>query len=102
MAQKRHAKRRLTHRAFLDRYARLLATGGEIHFKSDNEGLFNFTLQEFKERNWELSEVTYDLHHSDIINEALTEYETKFSAKGQPIFHCVAKRPMEVHCHQEG
>jgi tRNA (guanine-N7-)-methyltransferase len=100
--KKRHAKRRLTHRAFLDRYARLLATGGEIHFKSDNEGLFNFTLQEFKERNWELSEVTYDLHHSDIINEALTEYETKFSAKGQPIFHCVAKRPMEVHCHQEG
>ena len=100
--KKRHAKRRLTHRAFLDRYARLLATGGEIHFKSDNEGLFNFTLQEFKERNWELSEVTYDLHHSDIINEALTEYETKFSAKGQSIFHCVAKRPMEVHCHQEG
>ena len=46
--KKRHAKRRLTYRDFLDRYARLLAEGGRIDFKSDNAGLFDFTLEEFK------------------------------------------------------
>ena len=65
-------------------------------FKSDNAGLFDFTLEEFRQRNWPLSEGTYDLHHSDIVNEAMTEYEAKFSAKGQPIFHCAATRPAEV------
>ena len=92
----RHAKRRLTYRLFLDRYARLLVPGGKVLFKSDNAGLFDFTLEEFRQRNWPLSEVTYDLHHSDIVNEAMTEYEAKFSAKGQPIFHCAATRPAEV------
>lgn len=91
--KKRHAKRRLTYRGFLDRYARLLAADGEIHFKSDNAGLFDFTLEEFNARHWSLSEVTYDLHGSDILNEAMTEYEAKFSGLGQPIFHCVAAKP---------
>lgn len=97
----RHAKRRLTYRLFLDRYARLLKEGGQIYFKSDNAGLFDFTLEEFTERQWPLAEVTYDLHHSDILNEAMTEYEAKFSGKGQPIFHCVATRPLEVMSHGE-
>lgn len=91
--KKRHAKRRLTYRLFLDRYARLLTNNGQIYFKSDNAGLFDFTLGEFEARQWPLSEVTYDLHHSSIENEAMTEYEAKFSAKGQPIFRCVASRP---------
>lgn len=99
--KKRHAKRRLTYRDFLDRYARLLADGGRIDFKSDNAGLFDFTLEEFKERQWQLSEVTYDLHHSDIVNEAMTEYEAKFSAKGQPIFHCAAMPPAGGIGHDE-
>lgn len=94
--KKRHAKRRLTYRNFLDRYARLLREHGQVHFKSDNAGLFDFTLEEFTLRHWPLTEVTYDLHHSGIVNEAMTEYEAKFSAKGQPIFHCVATRPQEV------
>lgn len=98
--KKRHAKRRLTYRSFLDRYARLLAPQGAIYFKSDNAGLFDFTLGEFQARQWPLSEVTYDLHHSDITNEVMTEYEAKFSAKGQPIFHCVATRPEEVTTHE--
>lgn len=95
----RHAKRRLTYRTFLNRYARLLKEGGQVCFKSDNAGLFDFTLDEFRACGWPLSEVTYDLHHSDIINEAMTEYEAKFSAKGQPIFHCTATRPVEVTAH---
>lgn len=97
--KKRHAKRRLTYRGFLDRYARLLRQDGKVYFKSDNAGLFDFTLEEFRECGWPLSEVTYDLHNSSILNEAMTEYEAKFSAKGQPIFHCVATRPKEVITH---
>jgi len=92
----KHAKRRLTYRDFLDRYAAILSHEGKIYFKSDNADLFEFTLKECKERQWDLSEVTYDLHHSNIQNEAMTEYEAKFSAKGQPIFHCVAACPVEV------
>ncbi len=91
----RHAKRRLTYRTFLDRYARLLGEGGEIHFKTDNEGLFLFSLEEFKECGWELKNVTYDLHSTDTPN-VKTEYEEKFSAKGQPIFRLEAVKPKEI------
>ena len=98
--KKRHAKRRLTYRNFLDRYAVLLAEGGRIDFKSDNAGLFDFTLEELEERQWDISDVTYDLHHSDVANEAMTEYEAKFSAKGQPIFHCAAARPAGGMTHE--
>ncbi|MCH4166323.1 MAG: tRNA (guanosine(46)-N7)-methyltransferase TrmB [Megasphaera sp.] len=98
--KKRHAKRRLTYRSFLERYARLLTANGQIYFKSDNAGLFDFTLGEFEACRWPLSEVTYDLHHSPIENEAMTEYEAKFSAKGQPIFHCVASRPSGGDAHE--
>lgn len=91
----RHAKRRLTYRTFLDRYARLLKEGGEVHFKTDNEDLFNFSLEEFKECGWELKNVTFDLHKTDLPN-VKTEYETKFSAKGQPIFRLEAVKPKEA------
>ena len=92
----RHAKRRLTYHKFLDEYARLLSHEGKLLFKSDNRGLFDFTLEELKNCHWQLSDVTYDLHNSDVENEAMTEYEAKFSAKGQPIFHCAAIRPEKV------
>ena len=91
----RHAKRRLTHHTFLDRYARLLGPDGEIHFKTDNEGLFLFSLEEFKNSGWTLKNVSYDLHSTDIPN-VKTEYEEKFSAKGQPIFRLEAIRPKEA------
>lgn len=91
----RHAKRRLTYRTFLDRYARLLKEGGEVHFKTDNEDLFNFSLEEFKECGWELKNVTFDLHKTDLPN-VKTEYETKFSTKGQPIFRLEAVKPKEA------
>ena len=91
----RHAKRRLTYRTFLDRYARLLKEGGEVHFKTDNEDLFNFSLEEFRECGWELKNVTFDLHKTDLPN-VKTEYETKFSTKGQPIFRLEAVKPKEA------
>lgn len=88
----RHAKRRLTHRNFLARYEKLLAKGGEIHFKTDNEDLFHFSVEEFKEVGWTLREVCYDLHATNLAN-VRTEYEDKFSAKGQPIFRLEAIKP---------
>lgn len=91
----RHAKRRLTYHTFLDRYARLLGPNGEIHFKTDNEGLFLFSLEEFKNSGWTLKNVSYDLHSTDIPN-VKTEYEEKFSAKGQPIFRLEAIKPKEA------
>ena len=88
----KHAKRRLTYHTFLDRYARLLKDNGEVHFKTDNEDLFMFSLEEFKNCGWELKNVTYDLHSTDLPN-VKTEYEEKFSAKGQPIFRLEAVKP---------
>lgn len=94
----RHAKRRLTYRNFLARYAKLLNDGGEIHFKTDNENLFKFSLEEFEQCGWTLKNVTFDLHQTDIVN-CQTEYEEKFSAKGQPIFRLEATKPSEETIH---
>ncbi len=87
-----HAKRRLTHRNFLALYRSILTDDGEVWFKTDNRGLFDFSLGEFEEAGFELSHVTYDLH-SDPDNEfnVETEYEKNFSAKGFTINRCVAK-----------
>lgn len=88
----RHAKRRLTYRDFLKRYEKLLAPNGEIHFKTDNEDLFNFSIEEFEVCGWKLKNVTFDLHKTDFPN-CRTEYEEKFSAKGQAIFRLEAIKP---------
>ena len=88
----KHAKRRLTYHTFLDRYARLLKEDGEIHFKTDNEGLFMFSLEEFQNCGWTLKNVTYDLHSTDLPN-VKTEYEEKLREKGQPIFRLEAIKP---------
>lgn len=83
----RHAKRRLTYRKFLEKYKKLLGKGGRLYFKTDNEGLFDFSLEEFAAVNAKILQMTRDLHHSDILNEVQTEYEEKFSAKGNKIFY---------------
>ena len=70
----------------------MLKDNGEVHFKTDNEDLFMFSLEEFKSCGWELKNVTYDLHSTDLPN-VKTEYEEKFSAKGQPIFRLEAVKP---------
>ena len=86
----RHAKRRLTHRGFLEKYATLLAPQGEIHFKTDNHDLFYFSIEEFQALGWTLRDVTDDLHQNEPAENVRTEYEQKFSAKGQPIYRLVA------------
>ena len=82
----RHAKRRLTSRQFFARYEKLLKPEGKIQFKTDNANLFDFSLEEVETTNFKAAEVSYDLHNSEW-NEGniMTEYEEKFSAKGNPI-----------------
>ena len=90
----RHAKRRLTSVEFLARYNTVLHPDGQIEFKTDNEGLFDFSLESVKEANWKLVGCTRDLHHDAEMNvgNIMTEYEEKFSAKGNPIFKLIAIR----------
>ncbi|CAG9622137.1 tRNA (guanosine(46)-N7)-methyltransferase TrmB [Sutcliffiella rhizosphaerae] len=86
--KKRHAKRRLTYKTFLDLYKSVLVPKGEIHFKTDNRGLFEFSLMSFSEYGLLLNYVSLDLHNSDYEGNIMTEYEEKFSSKGFPIYRC--------------
>lgn len=82
----RHAKRRLTHAAFLSRYENVLKNDGEIHFKTDNRKLFEYSLVSMSEYGMILKDVSLDLHAQMPEDNIMTEYEEKFSAKGQPIY----------------
>lgn len=90
----RHAKRRLPSRAFLDRYDQILKKDGVLEFKTDNQDLFAFAEEELKESKWQEIAVTYDLHNDAVMNEGniMTEYEEKFSSKGNPICKYIIKR----------
>ncbi len=81
--KKRHAKRRLTSENYLNVYKKILSPCGEIHFKTDNTELFNFSLASFAENGFITKNTTDDLHHSEWAEyNILTEYERNFSAKG--------------------
>ena len=88
---KAQAKRRLTHPDFLRRYARVLGAGGEIHFKTDNTDLFEWSLFQFPKAGYTLSEVTRDLHANGV-QGIMTDYEEKFYQDGKPICRCVATK----------
>lgn len=91
----RHEKRRLTYKTFLKLYEDLLIDGGEIHFKTDNQGLFEYSLKSFSEYGLLLKYISLDLHNSDFENNIMTEYEEKFSARGQRIYRCEVKYPIQ-------
>ena len=84
--KKRHAKRRLTHEGFLKLYESILIDNGEIHFKTDNRGLFEYSLVSMNHYGMRLNYVSLDLHVEMPEDNIMTEYEEKFSAKGQPIY----------------
>ena len=91
----RHAKRRLTSSEFLARYDQFLASDGRIEFKTDNQDLFTFSLEEIDSSDkWHLDASTRDLHHDPVLNEGnvMTEYEEKFSSLGNPICKLIASR----------
>ena len=82
-------KRRLTHGNFLKLYRRVLAEGGQIHFKTDNDRLFAWSLEEIPQFGFRLSEVTTDLHRDGPVG-VMTDYERKFFSEGKNINRCVA------------
>ncbi|MFZ5753377.1 MAG: tRNA (guanosine(46)-N7)-methyltransferase TrmB [Bacillota bacterium] len=88
--KKRHSKRRLTHRHFLEIYKKVLKKPGEIHLKTDNQGFFEFSLNEFSEMGFRLRNITFDLHNSGFSGNVMTEYEERFVNLGQPIYRCEA------------
>lgn len=91
--KKRHTKRRLTYQSFLNIYENILIDGGEIHFKTDNRGLFEYSLVSFSQYGLTLNFVSLDLHQSDFEDNIMTEYEEKFSKKGNPIYRCEVQYP---------
>lgn len=78
----RHAKRRLTHRLFLEKYKKLLKKKGEVIFKTDNRNLFDFSINEFRETGFDIVDLTYDLNNRDYPDNISTEYEEKFRKMG--------------------
>ena len=90
----RHASRRLTSREFLARYDKILKEDGTIEFKTDNRGLFDFSLEEVPEAGWKLEAHTFDLHHNEemMVGNVMTEYEEKFSSIGNPICKMIIRR----------
>lgn len=92
--KKRHARRRLTSREFFARYDQVLAPEGRVEFKTDNQDLFRFSLEEADEAGWRVLMSTWDLHSDPDMNRGnvMTEYEEKFSAKGNPICKLIAGR----------
>ncbi|HEX6922395.1 MAG TPA: tRNA (guanosine(46)-N7)-methyltransferase TrmB [Bacillales bacterium] len=89
--KKRHEKRRLTYKRYLEMYEKVLKPGGEVHFKTDNAGLFEYSLESFCEYGMEVRNVSRDLHNDGMKGNVMTEYEKKFSEKGNPIFRCEAR-----------
>ena len=82
------AKRRLTHHNFLNLYRKVLRDGGEIHFKTDNDKLFEWSVEEIPQYGWELREVTRNLHADGPVG-VMTDYEKKFFELGKNINRCV-------------
>ena len=87
---RRHEKRRLTAPEFLDVYQQILAPGGEIHLKTDNRPLFDYSVAQFPACGYVLEQVTTDLHSAGV-QGIMTDYEAKFHEMGQPICRCVAR-----------
>ena len=85
--KKGYAKRRLTYRSFLELYRTLLVPGGLLKLKTDNEGLYRFSLEEFAAAGLTIEWQTEDLHHTpEAADNVMTEYEKNFSEKGQVIY----------------
>lgn len=89
--KKKQAKRRLTHKNFLDIYRSVLSIGDKICFKTDNRALFEFSLNSFADEDFKLSNITLDLHASGFEGNVMTEYEQRFSEQGMPIYRLEAE-----------
>ncbi len=100
--KKGYFKRRLTSPAYLERYGTLLEPGGELFFKTDNEPLFDWSLEQFGAAGLETLYVTRDLHSSDLCAGNIeTEYERRFAADGKPIFAAGVRFPAKTETGSE-
>lgn len=90
--KERHYKRRLTSTEFLKRYENIFISNNHIIQKTDNRGLFEFSLKEYVLNDYKIEDISLDLHHDDYPNNVETEYEKKFSAKGNPIYMVEVKK----------
>lgn len=87
--KKRHMKHRMTHIKFLQMYGKLLKKGGILHFKTDNHGLFVWSLEQFVAEKLTLRNLSFDLHESSLpaTYKIMTPYEKRYVASGLPIHH---------------
>ena len=90
--KERHKKRRLTHTRQLENYKNFLAEDGEIYFKTDDDELFDESIEYFKEAGFNIEYITYDLHKSDFVGNVRTEHENMFSEQGIKIKFLIASR----------
>lgn len=91
----RHKKRRLTHTRQLENYKKFLKRGGEIYFKTDDDELFEESLEYFKEAGFEVSFITYDMTQSSLPDNIITEHEQMFMNEGIKIKGLIAIYPEE-------
>ena len=90
--KKKHNKKRLTHPRQLVQYKEFLSENGKIYFKTDSDELFEASLEYFKEAEFEIEKITYDLHNEPIFEEnVITEHEKMFSDEGIKIKALIAK-----------
>ena len=89
--KKRHTKRRLTYHTFLALYKQVLKEDGELHFKTDNRGLFAYSLESMSQFGMYFTKLNLNLHQEDDEDNIETEYERKFSDKGSRIYRMEAK-----------
>ncbi|MDI9216920.1 tRNA (guanosine(46)-N7)-methyltransferase TrmB, partial [Clostridium tertium] len=88
--KERHKKRRLTHTRQLENYKNFLAEDGEIYFKTDDDELFDESIEYFKESGFNIDYITYDLHKSGFVGNVRTEHENMFSEQGIKIKFLIA------------
>lgn len=93
--QRKHENRRLTHSIFLKSYDSVLSPYGQIHFKTDNQHLFEFSLEQFTNNGFRLQNLSLDLHKTKM-NNVMTEYEERFSDLGFRINRVEALRISDI------
>lgn len=87
----RHEKRRLTYKSFLAEYQQIMQPAGYLRFKTDNQGLFEYSLMSLNAYGMVFDDISLDLHNSELAEDNIqTEYEEKFSKRGQVIYRLEA------------
>jgi len=94
--KKKHSNRRLTSHIFLNKYSNIFKNDRIIEMKTDNMGLFEYSLVSLSENGYILKQVNLDLYKTDLEGNVQTEYEKKFSSKGMPIYKLVAIQELDT------